>query len=132
MDEFLKRLRKRKLVQWSLAYLAAAFALIQVLDIVAQRFGWPEQALRIVIIALTIGFFVTLVLAWYHAERGAQRVDGAELMILALLFVIGGGLLWRFSAGTRDAEPASTPPGGGVHGMCGYNAAQAALRDLGR
>lgn len=26
---------------------------------------------------------------------------------------------------------ASTPPGGGVHGMCGYHAAQAALRSLG-
>ncbi len=25
----------------------------------------------------------------------------------------------------------STPPGGGVHGMCGYHAAQAALRELG-
>jgi phytoene dehydrogenase-like protein len=26
----------------------------------------------------------------------------------------------------------STPPGGGVHGMCGYHAAQAVLRRLGR
>ncbi len=56
MNEFLQRLRERKLVQWALAYVAAAFALIQVVDIVAQRFGWPEQTMRFVIIALAIGF----------------------------------------------------------------------------
>ena len=51
MNEFLQRLRERKLVQWALAYIAASFALIQVLNIVAQRFGWPESAIRIVIVA---------------------------------------------------------------------------------
>ena len=85
MSEFLQRLKQRKLVQWSVAYVAAAFALIQGIDIVAQRFGWPEQTMRLVIIALSVGLFVTLVLAWYHGERGVQRVSGTELLILALL-----------------------------------------------
>jgi TolB-like protein len=98
VDEFFARLRQRKIVQWALAYAAAAFALIQVLDVVAQRFGWPEALERGSIVALAIGFFVALVLAWYHGERGAQRVAGAELLILALLLVIGGAALWKFSA----------------------------------
>ena len=96
MNEFFRRLKQRKLVQWTLAYVAASFALLQGIDIVAQRFGWPEQTMRFVIIALSVGLFVTLVLAWYHGERGAQRVTGTELLILALLLAIGGGLLWRF------------------------------------
>ena len=106
MNEFLQRLKQGKLVQWTLAYVAAAFALLQGIDIVAQRFGWPEQTMRFVIIGLSVGFFVTLVLAWYHGERGAQRVTGTELVILALLFALGGGFLWHF-AGRSPKAPAS-------------------------
>lgn len=91
-------LKQRKLVQWTLAYMAAAFALLQGIDIVAAKFGWPNSIERLLIIALCIGFFVTLLLAWYHGERGAQRVSGTELLLLALLLAIGGGLLWRFAA----------------------------------
>lgn len=97
MTSLLQRLRERKLVQWALAYIAAAFALLQGIDIIATRFGWPESVERILIIALAVGFFVAIVLAWYHGERGAQRVSGVELLILALLFAIGGGALWRVS-----------------------------------
>jgi phytoene dehydrogenase-like protein len=58
---------------------------------------------------------------------------------------INGGVqdMWQhFTRPIRSALPyrtstpgiylcsASTPPGGGVHGMCGYHAAQAALEDL--
>jgi TolB-like protein len=114
MTQLLERLRQRKVVQWSLAYAAFAFALLQGLDIVAQQFGWPDGVRRGITIALAIGFFVTLVLAWYHGERGVQRVDGTELLILALLLAIGGAVLWRVAPASRDAVPSSAANTGPV------------------
>src|SRR6185437_2543460 len=96
MTDFLSRLKQRKLVQWALAYVAFSFALLQGVDIVAQRFAWPDQIEKLLILALAVGFLVALVLAWYHGERGAQKVSGTEIVILALLLAIGGGLLWQF------------------------------------
>jgi len=108
MDEFLQRLAERKVVQWALAYAAGAFAMLQGVDIVAQRFGWPESIERALIVALAVGFFVVLVVAWYHGERGAQRVGGTELTILALLLAIGGVILWRLAPGETAATGAHT------------------------
>src|SRR6478672_12044722 len=99
---FFAQLRQRKLVQWTVAYVAAAFALLQGIDIVAQQFGWPEAVRRGITLSLVIGFFVVLVLAWYHGERGAQRVSGTELLILTLLLAIGGGFLWRFTGSSHE------------------------------
>jgi hypothetical protein len=78
VDEFLQRLRERKLVQWALAYVAGAFALLQAFDIVGQQFGWPETVRR-ASRSLAIGFFITIVLAWYHgsAARNAAGTDSA-------------------------------------------------------
>ncbi|MGH8235067.1 MAG: tetratricopeptide repeat protein [Rhodanobacteraceae bacterium] len=118
MTEFLARLKQRNLVQWALAYIAAAFALIQVIDVVAQRFGWPDRAEKLIILALAVGFFVALVIAWYHGEKGRQRVSGAELLLIALVLAIGGVVVWGFGGhGTRSSAPhvaaaARVTPGG--------------------
>ena len=88
MNEFFQRLKQRKLVQWAIAYVAAAFALLQGIDIVAQQFGWPEGVRRGITLGLVVGFFVTLVLAWYHGERGAQRVTGTESLVWSWLWVV--------------------------------------------
>ncbi|WHZ20624.1 MAG: Adenylate cyclase [Rhodanobacteraceae bacterium] len=118
MAEFLARLKQRKLVQWALAYIAAAFALIQVLDVVASKFDWPTQLERSIILALAVGFVIVLVIAWYHGEKGRQRVSGAELLLLALVLAIGGGVVWYFGrsagrpvAGQAPAAGAATAPG---------------------
>jgi TolB-like protein/Flp pilus assembly protein TadD len=110
VGEFLQRLRERKLVQWALAYVAATFALIQVLDVIAQRFGWPDVLERVLILALAVGFFITLVLAWYHGERGAQSVTRTEFVILTLLLAIGGGLVWRYERVPQPRNAAAPSP----------------------
>jgi len=111
MNGFLQRLKQRKLVQWAIAYVAAAFALLQGIDIVAQQFGWPEGVRRGITLALVVGFVLTLVLAWYHGERGAQRVSGTELLIIGIVLALGGGFLWRFAAASRkrDNKAATVP-----------------------
>src|SRR5947208_2606060 len=110
MNEFLQRLKERKLVQWAIAYIAAGFALLQGIDIVAQRFGWPDIVERTLIIATCIGFFVALILAWYHGERGVQRVTGTELLIIGLVLAVGGGFLWRFAATSRAPDKKVVSP----------------------
>jgi TolB-like protein/Tfp pilus assembly protein PilF len=117
MTRFWERLKQRKLVQWALAYVAAAFALLQGVDIVAQQFGWPETLQRGITLAMVLGFFVALVLAWYHGEKGEQSVSTTELLILAVLLAVGGGLMWRYAGTTAPGvtatgvvvNPASSP-----------------------
>ena len=122
MSDFLQRLKQRKLVQWAIAYVAFAFALIQVIDVVSDSYGWSHAVMHLVFGALVVGFVVTLVLAWYHGEQGRQRASGTELLLIALVLAVGGGLLWHFAriaptgtyvvAGTAKPEAyvASTAP----------------------
>jgi serine/threonine-protein kinase len=89
----LEKLKQRKLVQWALAYLAGAWVLLQVLGLASDSYGFSHLVMQLAFGIAGLGFVIMLVLAWYHGERGAQKVSGAELLILALLFVIGGGVL---------------------------------------
>ena len=87
---WLKKLRERKLVQWAIAYGAGAWLVLQVLDTIGPRWGLTEWHTRVLDIVLVVGFFVALVLAWYHGEQGRQRVSGPELLIVGALLLIGG------------------------------------------
>ena len=88
------RLRRRKVVQWSLVYVAGAWGFLQGLEYVSESFRWPEQLRQISLLALMIGLPIVLVLAWYHGDRGEHRVGGVELAVLTALLLLGGGTFW--------------------------------------
>jgi len=96
------RLRRRRVVQWGVAYAASAWVLLQVLGFVSDAFAWSPIVKQSATLVLAIGLPIVLVVGWYHGERGQQRVSGPELALLTLLLLIGGGLLW-FYAHRREA-----------------------------
>jgi TolB-like protein/Flp pilus assembly protein TadD len=104
------RLRRRKVVQWGLAYAAGAWALLQVVGFSADTFDWPRQIQQFASIGLAVGLPIVLVVAWYHGDRGQQRVSGTELAILAVLFAFGGGALWLYGQRSGSVPVPSIPP----------------------
>jgi len=100
-------LRERKVVQWTLAYVAVAFALVQGIDLVAQQFGLGDAVRRAATILLATGLPISIVLAWFHGERGAQRVSVSEVALILALLVVGVALAWRYAPGAPQATTAS-------------------------
>ncbi len=80
------------------------------LGFVAENFGWPAGIVRGATVFLGIGFFVTLVLAWYHGEKGQQRATGFELLIIAGLLLVAGAAVAYVSRGSEPEEPETGPP----------------------
>jgi TolB-like protein/Flp pilus assembly protein TadD len=102
------KLRRRKVVQWGIVYTAGAWGLLQGLGFAADAFHWPDATKQVALLLLLIGLPIVLVLAWYHGDRGEQRISRTELAILTLLFLVGGGIFWRYDRAS-DGSPATRP-----------------------
>ena len=103
------RLRRRKVVQWGIAYAAGAWGFLQGLAYVSTLLDWPAQLQKLTGLILLIGLPVVLVLAWFHGDRGHRRVTRTELAVLTLLFLLGGGLFWRYQHVSETVSVAATP-----------------------
>ena len=90
---FWHRVHENKILQWGLGYVGAAIAVAHGQELLAEAFDWPHLIGRILMSVLVVGLPVVLALAWYHGHKGLKRVGQGELTIIALLVLIGAGLL---------------------------------------
>jgi TolB-like protein len=61
---FLSELRRRKVVRAGLAYLAAAWLLLQVVDVVSPMLEVPDWTVRLILLLLAAGFPLVVFVAW--------------------------------------------------------------------
>lgn len=119
-------LARRKVLKVGAVYLATAWVLLQLTDIVAPALELPGWTLRLVLWLLLLGFPGALILAWHFnlGDRGLQREredvadaplprarkrDWALLAAIAVLGIGGGVAAQRMLAAYR-ASPAAPAP----------------------
>jgi TolB-like protein len=113
-DGFWIQLRRRKVVQWGLAYAAIAWTLLQGLEYAVETFHWPEPIRQLATLVALLGLPLAMVVAWYHGDRGQQRVTRTEFLVIALLLLAGGFVLWRYEPTTGTANPGVQPTAAAV------------------
>src|SRR6516162_3904354 len=103
-DGFWARIRRHKVVEWTLAYVAFGYALLHGVQMLREAFEWPLLISRITVVGLLLGIPVAVTLAWYHGHRARQRISGPELSILIASLVVAGSVLWYVSRHERSAS----------------------------
>src|SRR6516225_1435855 len=96
-ESFLAQIRRHKVVEWTLAYMAFGYALLHGVQMLRETFDWPFLVPRLTVFGLVLGAPIAVTLAWYHGHRARHRVSGAELTILIALLVPAGSILWGTS-----------------------------------
>lgn len=90
-----ERLKERKVVQWLLAYVAVGWMILQLNDALGEVWGVPLTLQRAGSLALGLGVLPALVVAWYHGEKGRQRVCCTEIGLVLLSLGVAVTAVWR-------------------------------------
>ena len=77
MDNFLSELKRRHIYRVGAAYVVVAWALTQLVEILAQVFTLPLWIAQVAIVLLAIGFPVALLVAWTIESKPHQAVAAA-------------------------------------------------------
>jgi len=111
----LRELGRRHVARVAIIYAAVAFACLEAADIIIPALGFPDWAIRWVVVFALLGFPITLILSWVYdlsprgitrtepsrEGRGEPKTDTARLVIVAILMVASAALLvgagiWSF------------------------------------
>jgi hypothetical protein len=108
---FLSELRRRKVFQVAIGYLAVAWLLVQVTATILPAFDLPVWALRFVVLLFALGFPVAVLMAWAleltpEGVKLDMTASGGRRMIAIAAVLAAVALGWFFRGQLLPARPA--------------------------
>ena len=84
LSQFWQELKRRKVVRVITVYAAAAFVILELVDIVTEPFGLPDWTMILVVVLLTVGFIISVIISWIydvHPEGGIVKTEPSKKVI---------------------------------------------------
>src|SRR5438132_4469295 len=118
-NQFFGELRRRNVYKVAVAYAVVGWLLIQVATQVFPFLEIPNWAIRLIILAIAIGFPVALIIAWAFelTPEGIRRTEDADaagqrsrggiwmaLVVIAAALSLGLFFLGRYTAGNAQSQ----------------------------
>ena len=118
---FWGELKRRNVVKVGIAYLVAAWVVLQVVDVVAPILELPNWISRAVLLLLAVGFLIALILAWAYEltpqgilrDKDVGEIDsttndatykpGLYVAAAIVLIAVGAGSYWYAGSDKRWA-----------------------------
>ena len=78
---FWQELKRRKVVRVVVVYAAAAFVILQLVEILAPSLRLPEWTMNLILVILIVGFIIAIILSWIydiHPEGGIVKTEPAH------------------------------------------------------
>ena len=78
--QFWEELKRRRVIRVITVYAAAAFVLLELVDIISEPFGLPNWTLKLVTVLLVIGFVISVILSWIYdvTPEGIQKTKPSK------------------------------------------------------
>jgi TolB-like protein len=83
MSNFITELKKRKVFNSAAIYLATAFVLLQVAQIVIPALHIPDWTLSFIVVLIILGFPVVLIFSWIYdvSDKGLVKTKTADIKV---------------------------------------------------
>ena len=78
LSRFWYEFKRRKVGRLLAVYIAAAFMILELVDMISEPFGLPEWSMKVVFFILLAGLIITFVVSWIYDIHPEGRVVKTE------------------------------------------------------
>ena len=102
---FVKKLKEHKVFQTLALYLGSGWVIIEALAFLANKYGWPQNVIDVIILSVFFGLPIVLVYTWFHGTHENRKIGKIEIGLYLLIIIASIPFIFNSITGENQSLP---------------------------